>query len=106
MSGATRAQNILAEQNYALAQMGDGVEAGTVNSLMKLRNMGIPQDLDSIGQLDNLTGLLKDGFYSASELGGIYGFLTKTGIGYEESWRGTTLAPSTLMTSPSRAFGI
>lgn len=104
VSGATRAQNVLAEQNYELAQMGDGVEAGTVNSLMKLRNMGVPQDIDSIGQLDNLTGLLKDGFYSASELGGIYGFLTKTGIGYEESWRGTTLAPSTLMTSPSRAF--
>ncbi|MES9681820.1 hypothetical protein ABWK22_02645 [Gottfriedia acidiceleris] len=103
-SGSQASQQFLAEQNYALAQMGDGVEAGTVSSLMKLRNMSLPQNLSDIGTLDNLRGMITDGFYSASEITGIYGFLTKTGIGYNESWRGTTLAPSTLMSSPSRAF--
>src|SRR5699024_8199148 len=52
----------------------------------------------------SLKGSTLDAFYSASELTGIYGFLTKTGMDYDESWRGTTLASSNLMTSPNRAF--
>lgn len=103
-SGAQKSQDIIAAENYELALLGEGVDVGTVGSLHKLRNMAMPEDLSRIGQLDNLRGMLTDGFYSASELSGIYGFMTKTGIGYDESWRGTTLAPSTLMSSPSRAF--
>ncbi|MFE4029163.1 hypothetical protein ACFX4N_23700 [Priestia sp. YIM B13551] len=95
----------LAMENWQLAQEGKGKKANALGYMQKLSgNMSTPEDLDDVMQLDSIANTLTDGFYSASELGGIYGFLTKTGIGYTESWRGTTLAPSTLMTSPSRSF--
>lgn len=102
--GTESIREVLAGQNYALAEVGDGTVAGTVGSLHKLKNQMLPENMDSIGTIDDMRGMLTDGFYSASELSGIYGFMTKTGIGYNESWRGTTLAPSSLMSSPSRAF--
>lgn len=104
ISGSSKSQSQIAEQNYALAQQAKGVEAAPIYQLHKLKNMTIEQNLSDMEQVDTIAGSALDAFYSASELGGIYGFLTKTGIGYEESWRGTTLAPSSLMSSPSRAF--
>ncbi|MEK1829050.1 hypothetical protein AAAC51_07825 [Priestia megaterium] len=104
ISGATKSQSQIAEQNALLAMDGDGVEARPVYQLQKLQNMTIPEDLSDLDKVDSVPGSLIDGFYSASELGGIYGFLTKTGMNYDDSWRGTTLASSSLMTSSSRAF--
>lgn len=102
--GTGIARDILSAQNYQLALEGDGQSASTVYNLFKQQNSMLPATLDGVGQVDDLRGILTDGFYSASELAGIYGFMTKTTTGYDESWRGTTLAPSNLMTSPSRAF--
>lgn len=104
LTGAEKTKSVLAAENLQLAMAGKGIEVGPTSSLHKLRNMGLEADLSSMERVDSIKGQVLDAFYSASELGGIYGFATKTGIGYEESWRGTTLASSSLMTSPSRAF--
>lgn len=97
-------KEVLAAENYELAQQGKGMKPPSISSMQKTANKYVPEDLEDIEQVGSVANSLVDAFYSASELGGIYGFLTKTGIGYDESWRGTTLQSSDLMTSPSRAF--
>lgn len=103
-NGARRTKDDIARQNYALALSGQGGDLRPVDSLHKIHNPGFISDLSSADRIDDLKGLSLDAFYSASELAGIYGFLTKTGLSYDESWRGTTLATSNQMTSYNRAF--
>ncbi|UOE58082.1 hypothetical protein [Cytobacillus oceanisediminis] len=105
-SGASSEEikQLLAYQNYELALQGKGTKTASLTSMLKLNNKQLEGSIGDIERLDSLKGMALDSFYSASELSGIYGFLTKTGMGYEESWRGTTLASSSLMTSPNRAF--
>jgi hypothetical protein len=49
-------------------------------------------------------GTLRDSVYSAGEIGGIYGFLSKAAVGFDESGRGMVLDTSSRMTSYSRAW--
>lgn len=103
-NGSSYSKQVLALENYRLAQQGKGMKPTSLSGMQKLANKRIPSELSDIIQSDSVANNLVDGFYSASELAGIYGFLTKTGIGYDESWRGVTLQSSSLMTSPQRAF--
>ncbi|MGG0255011.1 hypothetical protein ABEY61_07450 [Bacillus toyonensis] len=62
------------------------------------------QVIDDISRIDELSDFFKEKFYSASKLDDIFGFLTKTGVGCEDSGRGETLVPSILRTSPHQDF--
>lgn len=98
------AQMDLSSRNQLAAAGGTGGPSLAIDKYSKLLNPNIVVDSSQIGTVDNPSGMIRDAFYSASEVGGIYGFMTKTGIGFEESGRGVTWAPSTLMTSYSRSF--
>lgn len=98
------AQMDLTARNTLLASGTTGAPALTIDRYAKMLDPNIVVDSSKIGITDSPSGLLRDAFYSASEVGGIYGFMTKTAIGFEESGRGTTWAPSSLMTSYSRSF--
>lgn len=106
-SGSGTASNmskqVLANENYQLAQQGKGMAPPSISGMQKLANRNIPAFSDII-QTDSIANNLVDAFYSMSEIGGIYGFLTKTGINYNESWRGMTWQNSAQMSSPQRAF--
>jgi hypothetical protein len=60
--------------------------------------MGDVRNMDSVGQA------LNSMFYSASELGGIYGFGLKTGLNYEESIFDLSWQTSSGMSSYRRSF--
>ncbi|HCF54260.1 MAG TPA: hypothetical protein DEU03_14200, partial [Bacillus sp. (in: Bacteria)] len=62
------------------------------------------QVIDDISRIDELSDFFKEKFYSASKLDDIFGFLTKTGVGCEDSGRGETLVSSILRTSPHQDF--
>lgn len=94
----------IADRNFELSAAGQGVESGTISSLQKLDNMHIDPNISNLERVDGVQGMLNEAFYSASEITGIYGFFTKWQAGYDEAWRGTTLASSSLMTSPNRAL--
>lgn len=81
-----------------------GTPAYPISQYGKLINPDLPSKMSDLEYVDSWSGIGRDMFYSASEIGGMYGFLTKTAIGFEESGRGGAWAPSTLMTSYARSF--
>lgn len=103
-SATDRVRISLANANYQLVSDGMGKESIALSKLDNLHDPNLVFDLQDAEQLSSLKGQFMDAFYSAGELAGIYGFATKAGIGFDESWRGMTLAPSSLMTSYSRSF--
>jgi hypothetical protein len=81
-----------------------GKNIGSLNSLEDLRDPDVVANLKDIGNMYSFGSSLRDSVYSAGELGGMYGFLTKSMIGFNESGRGMTLDSSDRMTSYQRAF--
>src|SRR5690606_33809467 len=102
-TASNMSKQVLADENYQLAQIGKGMRPPSITNMQKLANKNIPLFSDVV-QTDSVANNLVDAFYSMSEIGGIYGFLTKSGINYNESWRGMTWQNSAQMTSPQRAF--
>lgn len=75
--------------------------AGTIGDpgrLMDLNDAVIQQDLT------DPKGVLRDVTYNAGEMAGMYGFLSKTAFGFEESGRGTTLQSSEQFGSYQKEF--
>lgn len=95
-------QTELSSINYSLASGGSPVRS--ISSLNSLRDPDIVADLNDIGTVGNMSGVLRDSFYSASEVAGIYGFSLKSFSGFEESGRGMVLEPSSRMMSYARAW--
>lgn len=91
-------------QNTLLAGGGTDTPSMPISRYASLLDPDFKTDSSDIEYVDSPSGLLRDAFYSASEVGGIYGFLTKSAIGFEEGGREQTWAPSTLMTSYQRSF--
>ena len=96
-SGSASAQYLLSQMNARLTDgktmnRNDQVsQAGTIadpNVLLKL-NGAVNQ-----ASLFNPNGVMRDIAYNAGEFAGMYGFLSKTAFGFEESGRGTTLESS------------
>lgn len=96
------ARSALATQNRL--SIAAGTPAYPISQYGKLVNPDLPSKMSDLDYVDSWSGIGRDMFYSASEIGGMYGFLTKTAIGFEESGRGGAWAPSTLMTSYARSF--
>lgn len=88
--------------NYGLANGGSPVRS--ITSLDSLRDPDIVAELSDIGTVGSIPGIARDSFYSASEIGGIYGFGVKALTGFEESGRGMVLEPSSRMSSYARAW--
>lgn len=103
-SASDRVRKSIAEANFQLVSDGIGKESIALSKLNKLHDPNLVFDLRDAEHLSSLKGQVMDGMYSAGELAGIYGFASKTMLGFDESWRGTTLAPSSLMSSYSRGF--
>lgn len=107
-SGSTRQQ--LAAINSMYSEIGGpslgatGKNVRSLTALEDLRDPDVLADLKDIGTMHSASGTARDSFYSLSEMAGIYGFLTKSGIGFQESGRGMTLEQSTRMGSYARAF--
>lgn len=107
-SGAARQQ--LAAFNAYYTEMGGpslgstGKNVRSVTALEDLRDPDVLQDLQDISTMYTPSGTLRDTFYSMSEVAGMYGFLTKSGIGFQESGRGMVLDESSRMTSYARSF--
>jgi hypothetical protein len=107
-TGAARQQ--IALVNAAMADIGGpalgvtGKNIHSVSSLEDLRDPDVIANLHDIGDYYSLGGAARDSFYSASEIGGIYGFLTKSAIGWDESGRGMVLDTSNRMTSYQRSW--
>lgn len=81
-----------------------GKNVRSVTALEDLRDPDVLADLSDIGTMYSGGSTLRDSFYSLSEMAGIYGFSTKSLMGFEESGRGMTLEQSTRMSSYARAF--
>lgn len=94
----------LENRNRLVAAGATGQPNMPIDRYNKLFDPDVVTDFSDIERVDSAAGIARDAFYSASEIGGMYGFLLKESIGFEESGRGQTWAPSTLMTSYSRAF--
>lgn len=103
-SASDDVKKVIANANYQLVSDGMGKESIALSKLNKLHDPNLVFDIRDAEHISSLKGQLMDSIYSAGELAGIYGFATKTMFGFDESWRGTTLAPSSLMTSYSRSF--
>jgi hypothetical protein len=107
-SGSVRAQMALI--NSAMADIGGpalgvtGKNIHSVSSLEDLRDPDVISNLSDIGSMASMGGTLRDSVYSAGEIGGIYGFLSKAAVGFDESGRGMVLDTSSRMTSYSRAW--
>ena len=81
-----------------------GKNTRALTSLEDLRDPDVLADLQDIGTMYSASGTLRDTVYSLGEMGGMYGFLSKTMIGFDESGRGMTLDQSSRMTSYARAW--
>ena len=81
-----------------------GKNVRSLTALEDLRDPDVMADLKDIGTMHSMSGTARDSFYSLSEVAGIYGFLTKSAMGFQESGRGMTLEQSSRMGSYSRAF--
>jgi hypothetical protein len=104
VAAGSLAQMDLTSRNNLLAAGGTGAPALTIDRYAKMLDPNMVVDSSKVGTVDNPLGTVRDAFYSASEIGGMYGFLTKTALGFDESGRGMTWASSNLMTSYSRQF--
>ena len=104
MGMADLAQMDLTHRNNLLAAGGTGAPSLSIDRYAKMLDPNIVVNPFAIENVDSPAGILRDAFYSASEVGGMYGFLAKTALGFEESGRGMTWANSSLMTSYSRSF--
>lgn len=109
--GATGdARGQLAAVNSYYMEMGGpslgatGKNVRSLTALEDLRDPDVLADLSDIGTMHSFGGTLRDSVYSASEMAGIYGFLSKWGAGFEESGRGMTLEQSSRMSSYARAW--
>lgn len=107
-AGSARGQ--LAAINSMYSEIGGpslgatGKNVRSLTALEDLRDPDVLADLADIGTMGSFSGTLRDSFYSASEMAGIYGFLTKSTVGFEESGRGMTLEQSSRISSYARAF--
>ncbi|HDR7632486.1 TPA: hypothetical protein QCX75_001176 [Bacillus mycoides] len=99
---ASNAASTLVEQELAVSKDRLVGRHTYRDALANVKNSN--QDIEDIGRIDELSDFLKEEFYTASKLGNIYGFLTKTGVGYKDSWRGKTLVSSILRTYPRHDF--
>ncbi|MGL4819814.1 MAG: hypothetical protein ACRC5C_07525, partial [Bacilli bacterium] len=93
----------ISQLNYQTASLKQK-DIRNISNINASENPFMVQDLKNADDLRSLRNSVVDGFYSASEIGGLYGFLTKSGIGYDEGFRGLVLEDSSRMTSYSRAF--
>lgn len=99
---------------YMLTQMNNSLtDARTINRSDQVSQAGTLADPDAVfglnqavtqNSLFNPQGVLRDIKYSAGEFGGMYGFLSKTAFGFEESGRGLTLESSDRFSSYNNHF--
>jgi hypothetical protein len=81
-----------------------GKNVRSLTALEDLRDPDVIADLADIGTMHSVSGTARDTFYSMTEFAGIYGFSTKTLVGFQESGRGMTLEQSSRIGSYQRAF--
>ncbi len=76
-------------------------QAGTLGDPFAVQNLG---DVTNQNALFSKDGVSRDVFYNLGEFAGIYGFGSKTLLGWDESGRGQTLESSDLFSNYNRDF--
>ena len=105
--GSSMAQYFLSQMNSRLTDSRTTSRSDQVSQAGTLASPTVLRDLSgavSQNSLFNKEGALRDFTYSAGEFAGMYGFLSKTAFGFEESGRGATLESSERFSSYNNFF--